>query len=261
MPNAETAVTEADPGTDLIVLLKGPVDRFPTLVEQLTAVVQAHFQDDIVYSQQLLDNAKATPKIDNNEVYIQAAELRNKLRKSVKDAADKTEPMKSRCNALWDIFGNVEKAIKKNGEDGCGILDPALTAWEKEVARLAAIEKDRLDKLAIKEQQKLNEKAAAKLVDEGHDAAAADLLNKTIATPASQPSVSLPKVAGQSTRPKYSAELVSLKVIVKAAASNDSLLPYLQANMTNANKTAEMQKELFKLPGFRLVISTVRTSR
>jgi hypothetical protein len=50
----------------------------------------------------------------------------------------------------------------------------------------------------------------------------------------------------------YSAELTSLAVLVKAAAADARLLPFLQANMTAVNAAARSQKEMFNVPGFRL---------
>lgn len=69
---------------------------------------------------------------------------------------------------------------------------------------------------------------------------------------------------GVSSRETYSAECVSLKELVQAAAKDDIYLGLLQANGPALNKMATINKDDFHIPGCKLIkgfSSTVRTEK
>ena len=260
----ETTVVETDkPGTDLVVLLKGPTDRWPALVEHLKAVVKDYFQKKTDESDAILADAKAIALTTDSpdDLYVKALQLRKKTAKGWKENEKEFKPFKARVDLLKKVFTAIEKADDVNRQAALDILDPALNAWEKEREKLLATEIEKLEKAARKEEEKVIAAQAKKLLDEGFIDEAEKLAFGARSTPTVAAPSLIPKVPGESKIKKYGAEGVYLKALVKAAAADDKFLAYLCFNESAINKVAEAQKELFELPGCKLVTDWVRTSR
>lgn len=70
--------------------------------------------------------------------------------------------------------------------------------------------------------------------------------------PVEQAQPGFQKSAAASVRTSYEAEVISLAVLVKAAAKNTAYLGYLQANQPALNAAARAQKEAMNVPGVRV---------
>lgn len=117
----------------------------------------------------------------------------------------------------------------------------------------AEAERKRLESIAQAEAERLE---AA-----GRTAEAAEVVEQAITAPTVMIPEIVPErpkasgVGGSSMRITYSARLVSLADLVKAAAENPAYLQYLALNEQAANATARAVKTNFAIPGLQLVTS------
>ena len=115
----------------------------------------------------------------------------------------------------------------------------------EEEARLAA------------EQRKADEEArlaeAALLEEAGENEAAEEVIAAPYVAPPPVVQSAVPKMEGVSTRETWSAEVVSLMVLVKAVAEGKAPIAAVEASMTALNGMARAQKGTMQIPGVRAV--------
>jgi hypothetical protein len=70
-----------------------------------------------------------------------------------------------------------------------------------------------------------------------------------------------PKLEGVSYRETWSADLLSLPALVKAAAADPALVCYLEANMVALNQAARIYKNTVAIPGVAIKSETVQARR
>lgn len=163
------------------------------------------------------------------------------------------EPMKK---AAWDAHRTVvqqEKQLLSPIQEGKQMLSQKIGTWDAQKKAEEEAERRRLEN----EERKRAEEALLAEAEAAQEAGASQeevtaILEAPVATPRVAPAPSYTRAAGMRAPTYYSAELTSLAVLVKAAAADARLLPFLQANMTAVNAAARSQKEMFNVPGFRL---------
>jgi len=191
----------------------------------------------------------------------------------------------------------VYKAYKAIADRQKSILDPmdasinadknALTAWDNEQRRLAAVESERLRKVAEAaaaiEQQKRTEELRLQIASEQAEAgdpeqAQMTLLDETIVAPpmpvyAPRVNVETPKVEGQSFRDNWSARVTDFGLLVKDVAAGiecyektgslqghapSGVLTFSQAQL---NQLAKASKSMLSIPGVQAENNRVMTQR
>lgn len=191
----------------------------------------------------------------------------------------------------------VYKAYKAIADRQKSILDPmdasikadknALTAWDNEQRRLAAVESERLRKVAEAaaaiEQQKRTEELRLQIASEQAEAgdpeqAQMTLLDETIVAPpmpvyAPRVEVETPKVEGQSFRDNWSARVTDFGLLVKDVAAGiecyektgslqghapSGVLTFSQAQL---NQLAKASKSMLSIPGVQAENNRVMTQR
>lgn len=149
---------------------------------------------------------------------------------------------------------------------------PAATLETTLKRRLGDYEQEQQRKLraaeaaAAVERQRLEDEArlqAALAADAAGDAQQAEAILTAPAPPmpvvAPPPApVEIPRAQGLSFRTTYSAEVTDLGALIRAVAAGQAPIAYLQANLPALNGAARAHKEVFSVPGVRLV--TERTS-
>lgn len=135
----------------------------------------------------------------------------------------------------------------------------AATWMRQEQARIAE-EKRKAEEAARKISEDAAIAAAEKLAAEGMTAAADAVLSAPVVTPKIE--VAEPtRAEGVSYRNSYSAEVVRLAELVKAAAADPSLMCYLEADTVALNGWARATKGTASIPGVKVVSQTIQARR
>lgn len=168
---------------------------------------------------------------------------------------DITGPMdevKKKIMALFRVPSDRLKAAEAT-------LKAAIVAFNQaEHKRLAAEQAER-DRLAAVEQKRL-EKRAETAAEKGDDAKA-EVLEQAATQVAAPPPPPPTKAAGVHTVTTWSAELTDKMELIKAAAANPTLAPFLEADMTKLNAQARSLKGEMDIPGVRAVPTTGVSAR
>jgi len=170
-------------------------------------------------------------------------------------------PMKAKAFEAHKAVCASEKELLTPYQAAKQMFSRAIGAWDAEQKRKEEEERRRLE---AEERKLADEQALAEAVAAQEDGASPDEVEAILEAPRAMakvvPMPSYERASGVRSVTYYSAELVSLEQLVKAAAMNKVFLPYLSANMTVANAAARSQKEIFNVPGFRLKKSTTASS-
>lgn len=200
------------------------------------------------------DKATAIKIVDQASYDIAAAEFNAAchLEKQIKDYH---APLKQKAHEAHKAICDAEKEMLTPVVQAKQSLSRAIGAWDEEQERIRLAEQRRLEAEA---QARADEEALEAALDaEQHGADAEEIeavlsnsqpLTRISAAPTYQKSVS--------TRENWSAQVVSLAQLVKAAAQNPAYLAYLQPNEATLNALARAQKSLFQIPGCKAVKQT-----
>jgi len=168
------------------------------------------------------------------------------------------EPMKRAAFNAHRAICDREADSLRDVQAAKNYYSRAIGGWDAEQRRKEEEERRRLE---AEERQRQEEEAlaeAAAVEAEGAtEAEVMAVLEAPRAMPKVAPAPSYERASGLRTVTSYSAELVSLETLVKAAAANPkAYLAYLLPNTTVVNALARAQKEVFSVPGFKLKKTT-----
>lgn len=197
--------------------------------------------------------------IDTPESYSLAAEMLKGIKGLRAKIADTFGPLKAKTYTAWKAVCDEEKKADTPLTEAEGVIKAAMVAWDTEQAQLAAAEARRLAEEARQAEETRRVAEAAALEREAVATGDASLLAEAeaiISEPVVAPVVIVPKatptVAGISYRETWKAEVTDLAQLVRAAATNPTLIALLQPNTTAINGMARALKGTMRVPGVRV---------
>lgn len=145
-------------------------------------------------------------------------------------------------------------------EDGHAALNTRLLAWEVEERRKAE-EAQRAAEAEAKraeEDRLLREAEAAQA--QGDHAAAEQILSEPVYVPAPL-APALPKIEGRSVRENFKAEVFDVLALARHVIAHPEDAALLEPNMPAINARARSQRKGFNLPGCRLVVERIASTK
>ncbi len=200
----------------------------------------------------VIRNEAQAIQIVDQDTYDRAAEKFLAAAAMEKQIKDYHAPLKQKAHDAHKAICNAENGLLKPVQEAKQILSRLIGAWDDEQERLRKQEQARLEAEARK---RADEEALAAAVEIEELGASEEEVETVLSSPVNtmkvQAAPTYRRAAGVGVTKYWSAELVSLSLLVKAAAENPAYLPYLQANMTALNAAARSQKSLFNVPGVK----------
>lgn len=218
--------------------------------------------------------------VADDATFQHAADLSRRLAGWIKVAEEFFSPMKSAAHKTWRAICDREASVIGPKKTLKATLGQRMADYEQAQARLrqqaeaaAQRERDRLEAearaVAAAEQARLHAEAEECVLQDaivaeaaGDTQAAARLLNQPVQAPTVLPApvflppvaVSAPQAEGISFSTTWSAELVSLPALVKAAAGgHPGALACVTFDQVRANGLARSLKETMAIPGVKAV--------
>lgn len=200
--------------------------------------------------------------IKDQETYNTAAVKFNAVSALEREITGHYAPMKQKAHEAHKAICEAEKTMLGPVQEAKRILSRSIGAWDAEQERKRQEEQRRLEAEA---RRIAEEEALAAAVEVEQAGASPEEVEAVLSTPAPimRPTAAptYERASTVSTREMWSAELVSLQALVKAAAANPAYLPYLQANQTALNATARAQKAAFSVPGVKANCERIAAGR
>jgi hypothetical protein len=198
------------------------------------------------------DEAKAIQIVDQ-ETYNAAAAKFEAVSALEKQITEHYAPMKTAAHEAHKKVCAAEKSMLGPVSEAKQILSRAIGTFDREQEALRRAAELKLEEEARKRAQEEAEKLALDAIDHG---ASEEEINSIVEEAVSAPlpvvhaAPTYQRASGVITRETWRAELVSLPVLIKAAAENPSAFQqYLTVNLPAANAAARNQKSAFKVPG------------
>lgn len=207
------------------------------------------------------DEAKAL-HIINQQTYDAAAAKFNGVCTLEKEIAGHYAPMKEAAHRAHKSVCDAEKEILGPVQEAKRILSRSIGAWDAEQERQRQEEQRRLDAEARRLEEEERLAVATEIAQAGateEEVAAVLDTPAPVMRPTAQPTYE--RASTVSTRENWSAQVVSLSELVKAAAINPAYLPYLTANTTTLNAAARAQKGAFAVPGVKANCERIAAGR
>lgn len=203
------------------------------------------------------DEAEAIQIVDQ-ETYNRAAARFSAAASLEKQIVDYHAPLKQKAHEAHKAICNAETSLLAPVRQAKQILSRAIGAWDTEQERVRREEQRRLEEEARK---RADEEALQAAIDAERSGADAEEVEAVLSTPAPVQKVMAAPTYEKTipTRENWSAEVVSLRALVKAAAENPAYLCYLEANETALNAAARAQKQVFAVPGCKAVVQRIAT--
>lgn len=203
------------------------------------------------------DEAKAIQILDQN-TYDAAAAKFNGVSELEREIVEHYRPMKDAAHKAHKAVCDAEKSILVPVQEAKRLLSRAIGDWDAEQERVRMEEQRRLEAEA---QRRADEEKLAAAVDAEQSGADTEEVEAVLSSPVPMPKVQAAPTYNKSvpTRESWSAEVVSLLSLVKAAAANPAYLCYLQANESALNAAARAQKNVFSVPGCKAVVQRIAT--
>jgi hypothetical protein len=203
------------------------------------------------------DEAKEIQIVDQ-KTYDAAAAKFNGVCALEKEIIGHYSPMKTAAHRAHQAVCDAEKSTLAPVQEAKRILSRTIGAWDEEQERVRREEQRRLETEARK---RAEEEALQAAIDAEQNGADPEEVEIVLSSPAPAPRIQAAPTYAKSvpTRETWSAEVVSLLALVKAAAANPSLLCYLQANESALGSAARAQKTLFSVPGCKAVVQRTAT--
>lgn len=230
----------------------------------MSAVLKEVEQPEEQFEQSALsirDEAKAI-QIRDQGTYDAAAAKFSGVCALEKEIAGHYGPMKQKAHEAHKAICEAEKQMLGPVQEAKRILSRSIGAWDAEQERKRQAEQRRLEAEA---RRIADEEALAAAVEIEQAGASEEEVATVLSTPAPimRPTAAptYEKSASVSTREVWTAEIVSLQLLVKAAATNPAYLPYLQANSSALNATARAQKSAFSVPGVKANCERIAAGR
>lgn len=203
------------------------------------------------------DEAKSI-KIVDQETYDRAAAKFQGVAALEKEIIDHYKPMKTKAHEAHKAICEAEKSMLVPVQEAKRTLSQSIGAWDAEQERVRREEQRRLEEEARK---RAEEEALLNAVDAEQAGADEEEIAAVLQSPAPIQKVEAAPTYQKSipTREVWSAEVVSLLALVKAAAANPAYLCYLQANESALSAAARSQKNVFSIPGCKAVVQRIAT--
>lgn len=234
----------------------------------------------------ILDKVKALV-VKDQESYNLATDLYKAALAVEKQADDAHDPVISHWHGLHKASVAAKKSDKDLATQAKVLAKSKAAAWQDEQERIRLAEERRLQEIARKQaeeeariareaaeaeakrQREIEEAERLKLAEEAEKAGAtqeqvSEILDKPLFEPEPIPEfvpvpVVMPTVAptfqkasGFTVRYSYSAEVVNLRELIKAAIGNPYFEQFLQPNQTAINAQARNSKDAFNMPGCKI---------
>lgn len=157
-------------------------------------------------------------------------------------------PLKKKAHEAHKAICDAETKLLKPVIEAKTFLSRIIGEWDTEQERIRLTEQRRLEERA---RQIAEEEAIQSAIDAEQNGADAEEIEAVLSSSAPIQRVTAAPTYSKSisTRENWSAQVVSLRDLVKAAAANPAYLCYLQANESALNAAARSQKNLFSVPG------------
>ena len=166
-----------------------------------------------------------------------------------------TKPMDDAKKRVMGLFKPVAERLD-SAESTIKAAMLTFSRAEEERQRAEQVERDRLAEIERKRLEARSNTAR----DKGDEPKAA-VLEEAATQVAAPPPPPPTKAAGVHTVTTWSAELTDKMELIKAAATNPSLAPYLSVDMTKLNSLARNLKAEMDIPGIRAVSTTNVSAR
>jgi hypothetical protein len=233
----------------------------------------------------ILDRAKALI-VKDQASYNLATELYKAALAVEKAADDAHDPVVSHWHELHKSAVAAKKSDKDLATQAKTIAKSKASAWQDEQERIRLAEERRLQEEArkkaeeeariLREAQESERKRLAAIEEEERlrlaleakqfgatEEQVTEILDVPIHIPEPEPIIAAPvvmptvaptfeKASGFTVRWSYSAKIVNLAELVRAAATNPHFMQYIQAQEQAINALARASKEAFSLPGCSL---------
>lgn len=198
------------------------------------------------------DRAKAIT-ITSGEDFERAGELLKVIKGLRAEIDDTFDSVIQKAHEAHKEAISKKRKVETPLVEAEAILKPRIAAFIREQERIRREEELRLQKLAQEESERLQLEEASILDEMGEtDSANALLERKPEPVPVFVPRT-VPKVPGVTLRQTWSAQVVSLQLLVKAVAEGKVPLMAIQANTTFLNQQARSMKDQLNYPGVRAV--------
>jgi colicin import membrane protein len=203
------------------------------------------------------DESLAT-KIIDQRTYDLAAEKFKAAAQLEKQIVEYHAPLKQKAHDAHKAICTAENTLLAPVRQAKQTLSRLIGGWDAEQERVRMEEQRRLEAEA---KRRADEEALQSAVDAEVNGADAEEIEAVLSTPAPVQRVSAAPTYQKSipTRENWSAEVVSLRELVKAAAANPAYLCYLQANESALGAAARSQKTLFSVPGCKAAVQRIAT--
>lgn len=199
--------------------------------------------------------------ITTNDLYLEAAEFGKAVAGKINEVEAFFEDMRK---PAWDAYQAVMTKKKK-------IIDPlteakkqmstVIGAFEAEQERIRQEQQRALEAQQQKEADDEKIELAAHLESQGRADEAQQVLEQEAAPVAVVVPREIPKAQGVSGRTNYSAECFNLIELLKAVIENKVPASAVQVNQSYIDSRARSDKELFAIPGCKLIKKTATTFR
>lgn len=198
-------------------------------------------------------------QIATPEHFETSGELLRTIKAKQKEVADTrtgiTKPMDAAKKRVMDLFKPVTERLAAAELTIKGAMI-VFTRAEEERQREAQVERERVAEV---ERKRLARRAEAAREDGAEEKA--DVLEETAAAVQAPPAAAPTKAAGVHTRTIWKAEVTNKRELIKAAATDAGLVPYLEVDLQKLNALARSLKGEMAIPGVRAVSEETVTAR
>lgn len=224
----------------------------------MSAVIDAPQEQQFAQSAVQLWNDSQVVNIVDQQTYDTAAERFRAAAQLEKEIKDHHAPLKKKAHEAHKAICDAEATLLKPITAAKAALSRLIGAWDAEQERLRHEEQRRLEQEA---QRRADEEALSAAIDAEQNGADAEEIETVLSTPGPISKVVAAPTYNKAvpTRENWSAQVLSLRDLVKAAAANPAYLCYLQPNEAALNAAARAQKSVFNVPGCKAVVQRLAT--
>ena len=218
----------------------------------MSAIIMEEEQQFQAHAIATRDDAE-TIKIIDQLTYDRAASRFQAAAELEKQIVDYHAPLKQKAHEAHKAICSAENGLLLPVRQAKQRLGRMIGEWDAEQERVRAEAQRRLEEA---ERKRADDERLAAAIDAEQSGADAEEVEAVLSSPAPiQKVIAAPTYAKSiPTRENWSAQVVSLRELVKAAAANPAYLCYLEANETALNAAARAQKQLFAVPGCKAVV-------
>ena len=212
----------------------------------------------------VVSKAKEFTVITTQDQYLAACEFGKNVAARIKAVSEFFEPMRVSAKAAYDSILAKKKSIIDPLEEAKRQMSAVIGAFEQEQERKRLEQQRLLEEEERKRREDEQLDFAAHLESQGRAEEAQQVLETEAAPVAVVVPREVPKANGVFGRTTYSAECVNLVELMKAVIENKVPASAVMANASYLDSRARSDKDLFNIPGCRLIkkaATTFRTGR